>query len=677
MALVLIVNNILFGQDYRRRVTPWLLSLVEDIDAWNVFPWGHYVWKLTLDYLLKGFKVPDSSVTKGTRLCYNIYGFAWFLAMKAISTFRKIVAPSGLKDNVYPRMCRWDYNQKPKDFYKAIQKLESSDHLWAQETLEPTANEALREYFMDLDVPLSEGHEYMPIEHMEDRSDWGLGAKQKRRNLKEKRASGGTKRLHTTTVLVDELSGPKLMDEGDDHGQGSEQLLDHAPTAPEPPTSPPQTQNGNDPLLTQSRTVNDGAVTTPQLRWIMRKHEKEMLELKASIQSLSVAMHMLEDRIIGRILDDLKSQGGPFDGASLEHDDADDGQHHEPSVDIDDDVLGADGKHVTHVDDVVDEVVAVDVTLQSDDAEGEDVPLPESIFDASARGDGEHDSVVAIEREHLPPADAFIVAAIGDIVLYRGSTPNAIEIRSSSPESPAVHHGAAEISNPTERARLKMASKYMTSPFVDLLVTHQNVRDKIVEDYEAFKKDEHNVGIVGDQRAEFFITLKDPNEEMTSEHIDTCISLLYKQMTGSKSKLYTTCAYVVNTIFLLHTKFPTEDARATMQILDELQGYVKGERSTYGKKWEDVDFILAPCNVGGHWVVAKIDLVRWTIKVVDSVRTSDAKDNGVRAGQMTPLTTMMPSICHQAGYFNNIHRKRQDLRPMPLDIHLPKAKVHQ
>ncbi|EOY09215.1 Uncharacterized protein TCM_024624 [Theobroma cacao] len=56
MALILIANNILLGQDYRRRVMPWLLSLVENIDAWNVFPWGHYVWKLTLDYLLKGNK---------------------------------------------------------------------------------------------------------------------------------------------------------------------------------------------------------------------------------------------------------------------------------------------------------------------------------------------------------------------------------------------------------------------------------------------------------------------------------------------------------------------------------------------------------------------------------------------------------------------------------------------
>ncbi|EOY02754.1 Uncharacterized protein TCM_017152 [Theobroma cacao] len=104
-----------------------------------------------------------------------------------------------------------------------------------------------------------------------------------------------------------------------------------------------------------------------------------MLEVKASIQSLSLAMQTLEDRIVAQILDGLKSQ----------HDDADDGQHHEPDVDIDDDVLGVDGEHITHIDDVV---------------------------DASAGGDGEPDSVVA-ERKHFLPTDAFVDAAVGAILM--------------------------------------------------------------------------------------------------------------------------------------------------------------------------------------------------------------------------------------------------------------------
>ncbi|EOY31989.1 Uncharacterized protein TCM_039370 [Theobroma cacao] len=525
MALVLITNNILFGQDYRRRVTPWLLSLVEDIDAWNVFPWGYYVWKLTLDYLLKGFEVPDLSVTKETRLRYNIYGFAWVIqTMEAISAFRKIVAPSGSKDNVHPRMCRWDYNQKPKYFYKTIQKLESSDQLWALETLEPTADEALREYFMDLDVLLSEGNKY--LDHGPATSEPPIGPSQMQ--------SGND------PSFTEARTGPQAPIDLAQSQTANEPVFTEAMTGPEALIGSAPPHIVNEPVLTQSRIVNDGAVTTRQLRRIMCKHEKDMLELKASIQSLSVAMHTIEDRIVGWILDGLKSQGGPSHAVGLEHDDANDGQHHEPGVDIGDDVLGADGEHVTHVDDVVEEAMVVDATLQSDDVEG----------------------------EHLPPADAFVDVAAGAIVLYRESTPDVVEIRSSSPESSVVHHGAAEISDPTERAQLKMASKYMASPFVDPL---------------------RNVGILEDQGADFFITLEDPNEEMTSEHIDACLGLFCKRMTGPKSKLYTTRACMVDMIFfdtirMLHIKFPTEDARAKMRIPSELRGYVKGERPTYAKK---------------------------------------------------------------------------------------------
>ncbi|WRX12266.1 Reverse transcriptase [Theobroma cacao] len=144
MAFVLVANNILFGQDYCRRVTPWLLSLVEDIDAWNAFPWGHYVWRLIEDYLLKGFEVHASNSQKATRL---------------------------------RRQCI----QKPKDFYKTVEKLESSEQ--------------------------------------------GLEAWENRRNLKENRATSGMKWKRTVVALVDELSGPELMEEGDDHGNGREQPI--------------------------------------------------------------------------------------------------------------------------------------------------------------------------------------------------------------------------------------------------------------------------------------------------------------------------------------------------------------------------------------------------------------------------------------------------------------------
>ncbi|XWS30717.1 hypothetical protein CRYUN_Cryun23aG0012200 [Craigia yunnanensis] len=40
MALVLFVESILMGQDYRHKVSHWLFRLVEDVKAFNQFSWG-------------------------------------------------------------------------------------------------------------------------------------------------------------------------------------------------------------------------------------------------------------------------------------------------------------------------------------------------------------------------------------------------------------------------------------------------------------------------------------------------------------------------------------------------------------------------------------------------------------------------------------------------------------
>ena len=37
MALVLFVERFLFGADYRKTVSPWLFSLVEDMEQFNSF----------------------------------------------------------------------------------------------------------------------------------------------------------------------------------------------------------------------------------------------------------------------------------------------------------------------------------------------------------------------------------------------------------------------------------------------------------------------------------------------------------------------------------------------------------------------------------------------------------------------------------------------------------------
>ncbi|KAK2645729.1 hypothetical protein Ddye_020924 [Dipteronia dyeriana] len=54
MTLVLIANNVLFGQDLRRTVSLWLFALVEDLESFNSFPWGSYVYMMTIHYLRQG-----------------------------------------------------------------------------------------------------------------------------------------------------------------------------------------------------------------------------------------------------------------------------------------------------------------------------------------------------------------------------------------------------------------------------------------------------------------------------------------------------------------------------------------------------------------------------------------------------------------------------------------------
>ncbi|EOY13839.1 Uncharacterized protein TCM_032496 [Theobroma cacao] len=212
-------------------------------------------------------------------------------------------------------------------------------------------------------------------------------------------------------------------------------------------------------VLTHSTRVNDGVVTKRQLRRIMRRHKKDMLELKASIESLTLAMQIEH------------------------HDDADDVQHDEPGAHIHHDVINADGENVPHVDDVLNDVVATDVTLQLVDAEGDHVLEVDAVVEVVEGRDGNLASV----------------HAKGDHISH--STPQSSASRVLSPELSDVHYREALNLNPTKRARVKMSSKYMANSYVDPLVSRRDLKNSMVEAYEAFKKDECarcNVGILGD-----------------------------------------------------------------------------------------------------------------------------------------------------------------------------------
>ena len=83
LCLLVIAMLVFMGSEDRNCIPKHILSLVEDIDAWNVFPWGEYMWdkfyqrtvnvvhRHRKDHLEKLKKNPKFSAT------YNLYGFAW------------------------------------------------------------------------------------------------------------------------------------------------------------------------------------------------------------------------------------------------------------------------------------------------------------------------------------------------------------------------------------------------------------------------------------------------------------------------------------------------------------------------------------------------------------------------------------------------------------------------
>ncbi|PWA39700.1 phospholipase-like protein [Artemisia annua] len=83
LCLLVIAILVFMGNEDMNCIPKHILSLVEDLDAWNVFPWGEYMWdkfyqrtvnvvdRHRKDHLAKLKANPKFSAT------YNMYGFAW------------------------------------------------------------------------------------------------------------------------------------------------------------------------------------------------------------------------------------------------------------------------------------------------------------------------------------------------------------------------------------------------------------------------------------------------------------------------------------------------------------------------------------------------------------------------------------------------------------------------
>ncbi|KAK2644740.1 hypothetical protein Ddye_019935 [Dipteronia dyeriana] len=118
IALFLIANNVLFGQPFDKKVTPWLFNLFDDLEAFNGFAWGHYVFKMMLHYLSHGFRSRNSKKGYG-KVRYRLYGFPWAVEADV------------------------------------------------KEVLEATDDEAQADYWVGVDYNMTEGPQFIPLVEME------------------------------------------------------------------------------------------------------------------------------------------------------------------------------------------------------------------------------------------------------------------------------------------------------------------------------------------------------------------------------------------------------------------------------------------------------------------------------------------------------------------------------
>ncbi|KAK2638071.1 hypothetical protein Ddye_025866 [Dipteronia dyeriana] len=131
--------------EYGKNVPRWACMFVENLTAFECFPWGTYIYSQT-EYYLRRFMTSrnkkNHNSSKKQNMGVNIYGFAWAFQVWAMEAISCLTGIHGLRiSNVYPQLMNWCCKKKPK-------KLDNEfiDEMEAIPTLTPTADELQQDY---------------------------------------------------------------------------------------------------------------------------------------------------------------------------------------------------------------------------------------------------------------------------------------------------------------------------------------------------------------------------------------------------------------------------------------------------------------------------------------------------------------------------------------------------
>ncbi|KAE8685487.1 transcriptional corepressor LEUNIG-like isoform X7 [Hibiscus syriacus] len=105
VCLLILLHTGFLGREARQPIPNDLIKLVEDLNAWNLFPWGSYLWKATWNKLSSA--LDDRKSLHGDGSKYTLTGFIWAFKIWIFEVFPAMKTYAIKTSNDIPRAISW------------------------------------------------------------------------------------------------------------------------------------------------------------------------------------------------------------------------------------------------------------------------------------------------------------------------------------------------------------------------------------------------------------------------------------------------------------------------------------------------------------------------------------------------------------------------------------------
>ncbi|KAE8656091.1 Tetratricopeptide repeat-containing protein, putative isoform 2 [Hibiscus syriacus] len=113
VCLLLLLYAGFLGREAIQPIPQELILLVEDLNAWNLFPWGSYIWKSTWTKLSSAFD--DRKSLRGDGSKYTLSGFVWAFKIWIFEAFPSMQTYALKTSNDIHRAISWKRKQPSPD----------------------------------------------------------------------------------------------------------------------------------------------------------------------------------------------------------------------------------------------------------------------------------------------------------------------------------------------------------------------------------------------------------------------------------------------------------------------------------------------------------------------------------------------------------------------------------